>query len=1103
MARTVVRGFIGASVGVLATLAFLALATPVAAQQGVTTGAIHGQVLDTSGAPLAGATVTIRNVDTGASRELQSNAAGRYSAGFLQTGRYNVAADFPPNPTAERGPIRVNLGETVIVDLVVQPVEVEAIGVVIAPETQVDVSEGGIVELIGQDQIESLPTLGRDFTDFINLSGLVSPAPETGTGGQFSLGGGRTSGTSIQIDGADANNAFFGENRGSSRLPFSFSLESIKEFQVITNGFDVEFGNFSGGIVNVVTKGGTNEFHGSAFVYQRDEALTGKDFLGSDPTEFQSTQFGFQVSGPIAKDKAHFFFSLDGQQQDQPEFALVPEQWCSRCDPAAANAFLTEFQRILRDTYGESQADLDANFGNIQQTQDEIAIFGRVDWQMNERNSLTLRHNFVDLEQLNDRINDEEAVTHGGSFEDQSNSFLAELTSVLNEQATGYNTFRFLWSYEDRPRNGNNLLPEVDIEPRIGADDDELPATDVEYFGDGIVFRNRLEEGKFQLIDNVTYALGETGAHTLKIGTNNTFTNVKNLFWLLGNGIYSFDSLEEFENGDVDNYFRLLRADAEPPFADMDLSEYSFYVQDEWQLNDKAMLTLGLRYETDVFDTQAVDNDDFLDTFGGFGLANSTVPEDRNNWSPRVALTVDPRGDATAVFRAGFGLFHGNTPLVLHGNVLQTTPPLLSLFCGGDDSPPPDYAFFRQDPTGGNNPTGCVGGGAAGGRPEFSVWDSDFENPETWKFNFGYEQVTDAGWRWSGDFLFGQTSNNFNVININQKGCDPSTIVAGAGIDCEPVFRTAVDNRPVFVDPGDFRFFDPSSGNIIENNDFQFVYLNESTAESRSFSLNLKGGKVFDNGARIDLSYTFNDVKDNSSFFCCTSNEGFRIRPTAGDPNFIGDRGDENEGTWGSADFERKHVWIVSGSIEAPWGIDISGIWRSQRGRPFTLTVNGDVNGDGETANDRAPIFSDLEFETAEDAATWAEWLSGGGGDNEAFDCLRDQRGRIAGRNTCHNPWFHSVDMHISKAVLFGNGQEIEFIADLFNVLNGLNDDWGRLVGFSAGATGLTNQPLSKEGYNEDTNKVIYSIRSQFGDERIIGFDPFQFQAQLGVRYRF
>ena len=166
------------------------------AQQGVTTGSIVGRIVDNTGAPLAGATVTATNTETGTTREVQTNADGHYTAGFLQPGTYTVSAQFPPLPAEERGPVQVNLGETKTVDLALQPVEVEAIGVVLNPEDQVDVKQGGVVDLVDQSQIENLPALGRDFTDFINLSGLVSPAPETGTGGQFSLGGGRTSATS-------------------------------------------------------------------------------------------------------------------------------------------------------------------------------------------------------------------------------------------------------------------------------------------------------------------------------------------------------------------------------------------------------------------------------------------------------------------------------------------------------------------------------------------------------------------------------------------------------------------------------------------------------------------------------------------------------------------------------------------------------------------------------------------------------------------------------------------------------------------------------------------------------------------------------------------
>ena len=1069
-------------IALTAALTLLALAGRPAdlhAQQGVTTGSITGRIVDNTGAPLAGATVTVRNVDTGVTREVQTNEDGRYTAGFLQTGSYTVSAEFPPLPAEERGPIRVNLGDQKVIDVALRPVEVEAIAVLVSPENQVDVKQGGVVELVDSEEIENLPTLGRDFTDFINLSGLVSPTPEVTTGGQFSLGGGRTSATNVQIDGVDANNAFFGENRGSSRIPFTFSLESIKEFQIITNGFDVEFGNYSGGVVNAVTKGGTNEFHGSGFGYFRDKSLTADDFSGLTPNDFSVQQFGLRLGGPIVRDKAHFFFTLDGQQKDQPVFALVPDRWGGSPDS------LARFEDILERVYGVSAGEIRDNIGQFKETEDEIALFGRVDWQLNDRNLLTLRHNFTDLDEDNDRIGNEEARTHGAKFADTSNSFVSELTSVLGDRGAGYNTARFQWSYEDRPRPGNDVLPEADVT----IDDN---ATDVEYFGDGIVFRNRLEEGKVQVVDNLTWELAG-GRHTLKAGTNDIFTNIKNLFWLLGNGIYEFDSLEDFENQNARSYFRLERADGEAPFAEFNISEYSFYAQDEWQLSDRFLVALGLRYDSDVFEDPATSAPEVAAAFGTTtlvsgdqrqmftGVATPNVPEDRNNVSPRIAFTYDVSGDQRAVVRGGVGLLYGRMPFVLHGNVMQASPPLLSIFCSGEDVPPPDYDFFRQAPNGENNPDRCTGGGAPGGRPEFSVWDEDFENPETWKLNLGYEQVVGDGWRTSVDFLYGRTTENFNVVNLNQR---------------EEQFRTAVDNRPVFVTPDRFGGFSVSSSARIQNLDFQNVYLNVSDAEAEAYSLTFKLGRTFaERGIRFDASYTYNNIHDNSSFFCCTSNEGFRTKQTAGDPNFIGDFGDEDTGTWGHADFERRHVLILSGTWNAPFGIDISGIWRSQSGTPYTLIVEGDINGDGQTFNDRAPVFDDLQFENAEEAAQWQALLQGGGGD--AGECLREERGRIARRNTCNNPWFHSVDLHISKEIGWADGQAVELIADLFNVLNGLNEDWGRFVFVQQ------NDVLNKRGFDPETNKVIYRVNDGFGQEAATGFQPLQFQAQLGVRYRF
>ncbi|MGH7551345.1 MAG: TonB-dependent receptor domain-containing protein, partial [Gemmatimonadota bacterium] len=646
-----------------------------------------------------------------------------------------------------------------------------------------------------------------------------------------------------------------------------------------------------------------------------------------------------------------------------------------------------------------------------------------------------------------------------------------------------YNNFRFQFSYEDRPRPANNFLPEIDVE--IHAD-----AADVEYFGDGIVFRNRLEEKKLQFIDNLTWQLGEAGRHTIKLGTNNIFTGIENLFWLLGTGNFNFDSLEDLENRNVDSYTRFVREDRQAPFAEFGIYEYSFYLQDEWQASDKFLLALGLRYDTDVFQDRGALAPELE---AAFGLNTTVVPEDRNNISPRVAFTYDVRGDETSVVRGGAGLLYGRLPFVLHGNVMQASPALRSLFCFGAIAPEPDYDFFRQAPDGSNNPFECSEPREAD-PPEFAVWDPDMENPETWKLNLGYETIVGDGWRLSADMLYGRTEKNFNVNQLNLN---------------DEFFRTAVDNRPVFVPAEEFPAHDFAFQTTPRaNEDIAGVYFNESTAESEAWSLSFKGAKAWDEqGLRLDGSYTFNSIFDNSSFFCCTSNEGFRTKPTAGNPNFIGDPGDDLEGTWGHADFERQHVFILAGTFQGPWGIDVSGIWRSQSGTPWTMTADGDINGDGEEFNDRVPVFDDLLFgqvddgeiipgSTATEAAEFQAFLDE---DSEGGECLRDNLGRIAERNSCRNPWFHSVDLHLSKGFAFVDGQEVEVIADLFNVLNGLNEDWGQ---FNA-IFGSAANPLEKEGYDAATNRVIYSVNNGFGGVDPVGFNPLQFQAQLGVRYRF
>jgi hypothetical protein len=1047
----------GVLLGVAVSLV-LTVEGPAFAQQGVTTGAIQGQVTDSEGNPAGSAPVAVRNVETGVQRVTLADEDGRYSAGFLPPGTYVVSTEFVT--AAESPPVVVRLGETATVNLSLAAVEAEE--VVTEVEGEVDIAQGGVAQTVSEQQIEELPAVGRNFTDFIQLSGLVSRQPEVGTGGQFSIAGARTSLTNVQVDGVGANNLFFGENRGSSRLPFSVSLEAIREFQVVTNGFDVEYGNYVGGVVNAVTKSGTNDLEASGFFFHRNEDLTAQNVDGTDPIDFTNSQFGGFASGPVIRDRLHFFASLDGQQKEQPIEALTPEVSGFDADSIA------RFVEILERVYGFPAAQ---EVGVFEETDDEIALFARLDWQASDDHRVTIRNNYTDYESENDRISPEEARTHGGRFEDKSNSLVGEVSSILGNKA--FNTFRFQWATEERPRPGNNFLPEFDV---------NLTSSErAEFFGDGVVFRNRLDEDTFQLIDNLTY---RTGDHTIKVGTDDSFLKIENLFHLLGNGEYRFRSLADLENRLPDSYFRMLRAgtgEEISPIADYGITELALYAQDEWQVTDRLLLNLGLRWDTAIFRDEAQDFPGLRDSLG---VDVTAVPEDRNNVGPRGSFTYDVAGDGRSLVRGGVGLFYGRLPYVLHGNVLQTAPPLLSVSCSARDGnvPPPDVSFFQQDPTGGNNPTACTGGAAPGGRPQFTVWDEDFENPESWKFNLGYEQAVGPGTTLELDVIYSRTSDLFNALDVNLR---------------DPVFTLDSEGgRPVFV-PRD-RFRPVATGAIADrarNPAFDRVFFNTNQAEARSFSGTVRLRHRFTDRFLAEASYTYVDARDNSSASCCTSEEFFRT-PTAGNPNFIGDAGDDETGAWGHSEFERPHVIVVNGIYQLPAGFQLSAIYRGQDGNPWTPVVDGDINGDG-LENDRAFVSTALQFTNAEEAAQLQDLI-------DEFDCLQENEGRVVERSSCRNPWWHRLDVRLQKSFDTFSGQRIVLLLDVFNLLN---DD------FEGVFTPNVNL-LVAESFDPATGNVVYSVNEQreieetgqltgFGANRALGFDPFQRQVQLGVRYVF
>ncbi|NOT47394.1 MAG: TonB-dependent receptor, partial [Acidobacteria bacterium] len=405
----------------------------VLGQSQATTGTIQGIVSDPNGAVVGGASIVVRNTETGFERTVTSNSGGFFTAPLLPLGKYRVttnASGFAPYVLEN---VDVTVGQTLALNIAVKVGSATETVDVSADAEAVDTARTELSTQINERSVENLPINRRDFSRFALLTPGVSivQGPD---GDEITINGQKGIQNNVSIDGADANNPFFGEQRGGQRPAFTISLESVKEFQVVPVGASAEFGRSSGGFINAVTKSGTNSFSGAAFLFFRNQTLSGQNpdaVAAGLPTEdFTNYQFGGNVGGPIKKDRAFFFVAYERNdgKSSKPNFI----------DPRLVTIFATRFNSPNEQTV-------------IQRTNDADVLLGKVDIQLNKDNLLTLRHNYSRAEQVNGTF---DVPTWGSSANgretDKSNSFIGQL--VTNFSATLLNEFRFQWAKEQRPR---------------------------------------------------------------------------------------------------------------------------------------------------------------------------------------------------------------------------------------------------------------------------------------------------------------------------------------------------------------------------------------------------------------------------------------------------------------------------------------------------------------------------------------------------------------------------------------------------------------------------------------------------------------------------
>src|ERR1044072_2152490 len=291
-------------------LLLLLLASAIAAQTQITTGTIQGTVIDANGAVIPGANVDIKNLDTNASRTLTTDEGGRFVAPLLQPGNYSVTVSKQGFTTAVLEKTALTVGQALTVPVQLKISEV-AERVTITATPTVDTVKTEVSTTLDEKAVSTTPILGRKFEDLLTLTPGVS-ITQGPDGDEINFSGQRGVFNNVSLDGGDYNNGFFGEQLGGQRAAIDITLEAVKEFQVVASGASAEFGRTAGGVINVITKSGTNDVHGSAFYFQRLEALTADTSDGKQLEGFRREQYGATIGGPFRKDKAFYFLAFEG-----------------------------------------------------------------------------------------------------------------------------------------------------------------------------------------------------------------------------------------------------------------------------------------------------------------------------------------------------------------------------------------------------------------------------------------------------------------------------------------------------------------------------------------------------------------------------------------------------------------------------------------------------------------------------------------------------------------------------------------------------------------------------------------------------------------------
>ena len=1084
-----------------ALLAVASLAPAIARAQGVTTGGIGGTITDANGAPVDAAQVQVINRATGFTTGTVTRESGRYTVLSLEVGGpYSVVVRRIGFQPFTRDGIYVTLSQTVRVDIRLEQSATTLTGVRVTADPNaalINQTRTGVATSVSDSALRRLPTLNRNFTDFVALTPQVSVTDAAGPGNtaRISAVGTNNRYNQVQIDGASESDLFglgaTGQPGGAGNAK-SIGLESVKEYQVLITPYDVRQGNFAGALINAVTKSGTNRVSGNAYYITRNQSLTrDQQYI----PEFDQTQYGFTLGGPIIKDRVHFFLNPEFQQRNDPAAGAFLGGTGASAAPIDT-ATMNRVTRILADSFGL----VSGGAGPVQNDNPLTNMFARLDFQLPWGSRLVVRHNYGGAER--DIFSRDAASTNnpiyrltsnGYTFESKKNATVGQLytnwqNGANNELFVGFTTVR-----DNRVTPGD--FPQITVTvPRIGGGTARLRAGT-----DDASHRNSLDQDILEITDNFSFPLG--ASHRLTVGTRNEFYKVANFFGQRLFGEYTFGAscpagtpdcnINALAAGTPSQYQVGIRFPGDPNegIARFEAATYGAYVQDQWTVSDRLNVFYGVRAELPSFRTKPLSNPDILTNFD---RDTRELPKGNVQVAPRFGFNWDATGDSRNQVRGGAGVFVGRPAYVWLGNVFQNTglSGIGQITCNAAAGIPNLNEARATNPD--STPQQCTTNPLSA-RPDVNVLDEDLRFPQFMRASLGYDRRIADNWVVSVEGIYNRAMYNFFFDNIAK---------APTGLEgTAPEFAGRVLYGDTVKAGGSVPTDIAGRRNVIDI---------RNQSKDYSYSLTGQVQRKFQERFEGSFAYTYTQARDVQSYSSSVATSNWR------QGRALSGRLDAQN--LGRSKFEQPHRIVVNGTYTFPTKTDLSVIWIGSSGQPYDYVYGGsgtvgDLNADGQVGNDLIYVprsaYDTSEIRLSATGQALAQQQVALEKFIDGEKCLREQRGHIMSRNTCRSPWQNTINVMVRQAIPTLSGQNLTLELGVFNFANLINKEWGRAPAInnfgSSSITLLTQTGMAANTALNDDNlgaRPTFSFSPSTKRFDINNIES-NYQLQMSVRYAF